>query len=106
MSSSPVRVGDLVEGKASWYGGKFHGLETAYGERFDEKALTGASVAFPYNARLKVENLKNGRVVEIRINDRPGNKRGRILDLSRGAAEAIDMIRSGVAPVRVEVLAL
>jgi len=99
-------VGAVLEGNASWYGRKFHGHKTAYGEKFDMHAYTAASLRFPYGATLRVERVGTDRVVEVRVNDRPGRKAGRILDLSHAAAEKLDMIRAGVVPVRVTVLAL
>jgi hypothetical protein len=101
-----VGVGDVLEGTASWYGARFHGKRTAYGETFDMTALTAASVRFPYGARLRVENLDNGRSVELRVNDRGGGRSGRVLDVSRASAESLNMLHRGVARVRVTVLAL
>jgi rare lipoprotein A len=101
-----VALGAVLDGNASWYGRKFHGHKTAYGEKFDMHAFTAASLRFPYGAKLRVERVGTGRVVEVRVNDRPGKKAERILDLSRAAAEKLDMIRAGVVPVRVTVVAL
>ncbi|OLU32456.1 hypothetical protein BVH03_07260 [Pseudomonas sp. PA15(2017)] len=91
-----------AEGKASYYGRAHHGNRTASGERFDQNALTAAHRALPFGTQVKVTNLNNNRSVVVRINDRGPFARGRIIDVSRKAAEALDMIRSGVAPVRVE----
>lgn len=101
----PPRSGGFVQrGEAAWYGGKFHGRLTASGERFDMHALTAAHRTLPFGTRVRVENLRNGRSVVVRITDRGPFTPRRIIDLSRGAAEALDMIRSGVAPVRIQVL--
>jgi rare lipoprotein A len=89
---------------ASWYGGRFNGRKTASGERFDENKLTAAYLKFPFGTRLRVTNLKNGRTVEVRVNDRgPWGGHG-IIDLSKAAARALGMLSAGRAPVRLEVL--
>ncbi len=90
------------EGEASWYGPNFAGRTTANGETFDPSRLTAAHRTLPFGARVRVTNLRNGRSVIVRINDRGPFARGRVIDLSRAAAEAVGMIGSGVAPVRVE----
>lgn len=90
------------DGEASYYGARHHGKRTASGERFDQNALTAAHRTLPFGTRVKVTNLNNERSVVVRINDRGPHVRGRLIDLSRRAAEALDMLRSGVAPVRVQ----
>jgi rare lipoprotein A len=91
------------EGIASWYGGRHHGRRTASGERFDAHgALTAAHKTLPFDACASVENLRNGRRVVVRINDRGPFAKGRIIDLSRAAAAEIGLVRAGVARVRVE----
>ncbi|OEC35544.1 rare lipoprotein A [Pseudomonas cuatrocienegasensis] len=92
------------EGQASYYGARHHGNKTASGERFDQNALTAAHRTLPFGTRVRVTNLRNERSVVVRINDRGPYARGRIIDLSRKAAEQLDMIRAGVVPVRVEQL--
>ena len=91
--------GEIARGLASWYGGKFHGRRTASGERFDMDELTAAHPSLPFGTRLRVRNPRNGREVEVRINDRGPHTRGRIIDLSRAAADAIGLIQAGVGPV-------
>lgn len=92
-------------GLATWYGGKFHGRKTASGERFDQRALTAAHRTLPFGTVVRVTNQRNGRSVVVRINDRgPYGNRRRVIDLSRHAAEVIDMVQDGVVPVRIEVL--
>ncbi|WP_070884356.1 septal ring lytic transglycosylase RlpA family protein [Pseudomonas argentinensis] len=93
-----------AEGKASYYGKAHHGNRTASGERFNQNALTAAHRTLPFGTMVKVTNLNNDRSVVVRINDRGPFARGRIIDVSRKAAESLDMIRSGVVPVRVESL--
>jgi rare lipoprotein A len=103
-SRPAIRAG-VQDGLATWYGGRHHGGPTASGERFDKNAMTAAHLSLPMNTRVRVTNKKNGRSVEVRINDRGpyGNKK-RIIDVSEGAARRLDMIDAGVVPVRVEVL--
>jgi rare lipoprotein A len=90
---------------ASYYGVPHHGRKTASGERFDMRAFTAAHRTLPFGTRARVTNLRNGRSVVVRINDRgPAAWTRRAIDLSRSAAEAIGMIQAGLAPVRIEVL--
>ncbi|HEX6209247.1 MAG TPA: septal ring lytic transglycosylase RlpA family protein [Methylomirabilota bacterium] len=91
-------------GRASWYGRMHHGRLTASGERFDMHALTAAHPTLPFGTRLRVVNLANDRVVEVRINDRGPNVSGRIIDLSYAAARALGAIDPGIVPVRLTVL--
>lgn len=91
-------------GIASWYGARYHGRRTANGERFDMNALTAAHRTLPFGTRVRVTNLGNGRSVVVRINDRGPFVRGRIIDLSRHAAERLGFTRQGVT--RVEVRAI
>ena len=93
-------------GQASWYGPGFHGRRTANGEVFNSNALTAAHRSLPFGTKVRVTNMNNGRSVVVRINDRGPFSGGRIIDLSAGAARTINMINSGVAPVRVEVLGI
>jgi len=91
-------------GMASWYGPGFEGARTASGERFNPWGLTAAHRTLPFGTMVRVTNLNNGRSVLVRINDRGPFTPGRSIDLSRGAAEVIGMIGSGVASVRMEIL--
>ncbi|HYE00559.1 MAG TPA: septal ring lytic transglycosylase RlpA family protein [Alphaproteobacteria bacterium] len=92
----------VQEGEASYYGPGFHGRKTASGERFDQNAPTAASRDLPLGTRATVQNLENGREVEVRINDRGPYAQGRIIDLSKGAAQQLGMTKDGEAQVRVE----
>ncbi len=92
------------EGMASWYGPGFAGRTTSNGEVFDPTQLTAAHRTLPFGTRVQVTNLENGASIVVRINDRGPFKAGRIIDLSRAAADGIGMLRSGVARVRVEVV--
>jgi rare lipoprotein A len=91
-------------GQASWYGDPYHGRRAASGEIFDKNKLTAAHRTLPFDTWVRVENRDNGRTVDVRINDRGQFVAGRIIDLSEAAARQIDMIRAGVASVRVSVL--
>jgi rare lipoprotein A len=91
-------------GLASWYGADFHGKRTANGEIYDMNALTAAHKTLPMPSRVRVTNLENGRSLELTVNDRGPFVAGRIIDVSRRAAEALGFRRQGVAKVRVQVL--
>ena len=91
-------------GKASWYGRFHHGKRTASGEIFDMNALTAAHRTLPLGTRIRVTNLSNGKSVELRVNDRGPRLEGRIIDVSHGAAAALDAVADGVFPVEVVVL--
>lgn len=88
-------------GKASWYK---MGSVTASGEKMNANALAAAHRTLPFGTKVRVDNLANGKSVVVRINDRGPFVRGRVLDVTRGAAEKLGMISSGVARVRVTVL--
>ena len=105
-AQKPARVassGKLQSGMASYYGTE-SGSQTASGARFNPSAMTAAHRSLPFGTRVKVTNKRNGRSVVVTINDRGPFIRGRIIDLSTGAAGVIGMRSSGVAPVTVEVL--
>ena len=88
------------EGIASWYGPGFHGRKTASGERYNQRDLTAAHKTLPFGSTIRVMNIDNGKSVVVRINDRGPFVRGRIIDLSRSAAEKIGMMGSGTARVK------
>lgn len=92
------------EGVASWYGVEFGGRPTASGEIFTPSQLTAAHPTLPFGTMLKVTNKSNNRSVVVRVNDRGPFVSARIIDLSQGAAEQLDMITTGTAPVTVESL--
>jgi rare lipoprotein A len=98
----PVKGLSGEEGYASWYGPKFHGRRTANGEIYNMHKLTAAHKTLPFGIYVLVTNLDNGATVVVRINDRGPFVKGRIIDLSRAAAERIDMIRMGTARVKIE----
>jgi rare lipoprotein A len=95
---------DTIKGNASYYSESFKGRRTASGEIFSNEKLTAAHKNLPFGTRVKVTNLNNGKSVVVTINDRLPGKSTRVIDLSQKAAKAIGMIRSGVVPVRLEVL--
>jgi rare lipoprotein A len=91
-------------GMASWYGNQFHNRATASGERFDQNALTAAHKTLPLPGLVEVTNLANGRRIVARVNDRGPFAENRIIDLSRGSADALGMLSQGVGEVRVRYL--
>lgn len=94
-----------LQGLASYYAEPYHGRRTASGEVFDSYLeLTAAHRTLPFNTVVKVTNQENGKDVEVRINDRGPFVDGRVIDLSFKAAREIDMVRAGVAPVKLTVL--
>ena len=97
-------IADTFSGRASWYGPNFHGRRTANGEVFNQNALTAAHPYLKFGTKVKVTNLHNGRSVVVRINDRGPFAGGRVIDLSAAAARVIEMVRTGIAPVRVTIL--
>ena len=98
----PLPPAHLQEGMASWYGRQFAGRRTASGEIFDPGQLTAASPTLPFGALVRVTNVKNGRHVLLRINDRGPYARGRILDCSESAARRLGFRQHGTALVKVE----
>ena len=101
----PVPPGTYVEqGVASWYGIPFHGRQSSSGEVFDMNKFVAAHRTLPFGSVVRVTNLNNGKHTEVRIIDRGPFVRGRLIDLSLAAAHAIDMVGTGVAPVRLELV--
>ncbi len=102
-TTRPVVAGQpfVEEGLASWYGREAQGGPTASGERFDMHAFTAAHRRLPFNTLVVVENLRNGRRVTVRVNDRGPYGRGRIIDVSFAAARALGMVNAGVVPARI-----
>jgi rare lipoprotein A len=99
-SARPERPAE--EGEASWYGPGLYGKKTASGEVLRPGALTAAHRTLPFGSCLRVTNLGNGRVVEVRVNDRGPYAANRILDVSEAAAKVLGMVGTGVARVRLD----
>ena len=93
--------GYVAKGNASWYGSKFHGQETSTQEKFNLYAMTAASPVLPLPSYVQVTNLRNGKKVVVRVNDRGPFYGNRILDLSYAAAMKLGFADSGVAPVKI-----
>lgn len=93
----------IQKGTASYYGSKFHLRKTANGEIFNMEKMTAAHQNLPFGTRVKVTNLKNGKVVWVRINDRLPQNSKRIIDLSKAAASKLEMVQDGLAKVQLEV---
>ena len=91
-------------GEASYYADKFHGRKTANGEIFNMHAMTAAHRELAFDTKLRVTNLTNGMSVVVRINDRGPFVKGRIIDLSYGAAKKIGLVQSGITEVKLEIL--
>jgi peptidoglycan lytic transglycosylase len=91
-------------GLASWYGKEFKGGKTASGERYDPEEMTTAHRTLPFGTVVRVTNLRNKKNVRVRITNRGPFVRGRIIDVSRAAARRLDIMKSGVTKVRIEVI--
>lgn len=96
----PLRT---IEGHVSWYGSRFHGRRTANGERFDMHRMTAAHKTLPFNTLVRVQDENTGKAVLVRINDRGPYVRGRVLDLSRQAAERLGMKSRGFTEGQIEI---
>ncbi|UYV15103.1 septal ring lytic transglycosylase RlpA family protein [Porphyrobacter sp. ULC335] len=102
--SAPQEV-VVGRGSASYYAAKFHGRRTASGERFDNGEMTAAHRTLPFGSLVRVTNPANGRSVVVRINDRGPFTRGRLIDVSRAAAEELGMVSRGHADVELALIA-
>ncbi|WP_228243640.1 septal ring lytic transglycosylase RlpA family protein [Porphyrobacter sp. GA68] len=100
---APAEEATLIgTGTASFYASEFHGRRTASGARFDMNAMTAAHRTLPFGTRLRVTNERNGRSVVVTVNDRGPFHKSRVLDVSRAAAERLNMVGAGSARVRLE----
>lgn len=108
MAQDSVKVSKpktkVLYGTASYYSNKFEGRKTASGEIFSQQKMTAACNVLPMGTWVRVTNLRNGRSVVVKTNDRLNPKMKRIVDLSRSAAQKLGFIRSGLTRVKVEVL--
>lgn len=105
-STASAKVGATFTGKASYYADKFEGKSTASGEPYKASKLTGAHRTLPFGTVVRVTNTSNGKSVDIKINDRGPFAEGRVVDLSKAAAQKIDMIKAGVVSVSVKVISV
>jgi rare lipoprotein A len=103
-SSAPQET-VLGRGSASYYASKFNGRRTASGERFDNSDFTAAHRSLPFGSRVRVTNPANGRSVIVRVNDRGPFTRGRLIDVSRAAADELGMVARGHADVELALIA-
>jgi rare lipoprotein A len=107
VSPEPTASGKITPyqvGTASWYGEDFDGKPTASGETYDMFGMTAAHPTLPLGSYVKVTNLRNGRSVVVKVNDRGPIVPGRIIDLSLSAAEALNFKASGIQKVRLDVV--
>ena len=104
MATGPMTGPPAETGVASYYAHQHDGLRTASGERFDMSAMTAAHRTLPFGTRVRVTNLKNGRTVVVRINDRGPYRKNRVIDLSYAAAQELKMIDAGTARVQIDIL--
>ncbi len=104
LNTKNYKLGHKVMGWVSWYGRRFHGRKTAYGETYNRFELTAASLKYPYNTLLVVTNPKNKKKVIIRINDKGPYVKSRILDLSEGSAYILGMKKEGVKKLIIQVI--
>jgi rare lipoprotein A len=102
--SGIVCLAQIQTGKASFYADKFEGRPTASGEKYKHSKLTAAHKSLPFGTKVKVTNVANSQSVEVIINDRGPYVDGRIIDLSKSAAEKLGFISQGLAEVQVEVI--
>jgi len=102
--SEAPSTGLVTEGVASWYGPGYDGKKTSSGERFDQDDLTAAHVSWAFGTKVRVTFLRTGKSVVVRINDRFPSHKGRVIDLSKGAARVIGLIGPGTGRVRLEVV--
>ena len=94
----------IMVGDAAYYHDKFHGRPTASGEPYDKDAWTAAHRTLPFGTRLRVTRLDTGQSVEVRVNDRGPHSPERLIDLSRRAAEELDIVRAGVVRVEIQII--
>lgn len=104
MKGSPGWVGYKETGKASYYAMKYQNQITASGERLNQRSNTAAHKKLPFGTKVKVTNIKNGKSVIVKINDRGPFVKGRIIDLTRSAFKSIGDLDSGIINVEIEVI--
>jgi len=103
-STKTKRAGKVLYGQASYYANKFHGRRTASGEIFSQEKLTAACNVLPLGTWIQVTNLKNGKIIVVKTNDRLHPKTRRLIDLTRAGAKKLGYISRGLTRVKIEVL--
>jgi len=103
LTAGYALASDKEEGDASYYANSLHGNKTASGEVYDKNAFTAAHRTLPFGTKVKVTYLKNGKSVDVVINDRGPHSKNRIIDLSGAAAKEIGIVDAGHGTVRLEV---
>jgi rare lipoprotein A len=104
IAAATKSPGHTQNGVASYYHDSLHGRRTASGERYNKTAFTAAHKTLPLGSKVRVTDVKTGKSIIVKINDRGPFVKGRIIDLSRRAARELGMIRKGLAKVRVQVI--
>lgn len=104
--SQPKSHGRISRGIASWYGAEFDGHQTASGEMFNMDEMTACHPSLPFGSEVRVVNLRNHKSVVVRITDRAELVKGRVIDLSYAAAQKLNITKSGLARVSIEVLSM
>lgn len=99
-----IKTAFFQTGVASYYGGKWHGRKTANGEIFDTNTLTAAHKTLPFNTKVKVTNVNNGKSVIVRINNRGPYSKGRVIDLSQAAFKKIENLGKGITKINLEIV--
>jgi len=94
----------ILYGQASYYAAKFHGRKTASGETFNHSRLTAACNSLPLNTLIRITNLRNGKTIVVKTNDRLHAKTSRLVDLTKAGAEKLGFVKAGLTRVKVEVL--
>ena len=104
FSCFAISFAQVQTGKASFYADKFEGIQTASGEKYRHNKLTGAHKTLPFGTKVRITNLANDKTVEVTINDRGPYVEGRIIDVSKSAAEELGFLNNGLADVKLEVV--
>jgi rare lipoprotein A len=105
-ASAKYSTGDTLTGVASYYAKRLHGSKTASGQRYDQTAYTAAHKRLPFGTRVRVTQKKTGKTVVVTINDRGPYVKGRVIDLSRRAAQDLGMLKRGSAEVEIQIMRL
>ncbi|BDS15344.1 septal ring lytic transglycosylase RlpA family protein [Aureispira anguillae] len=104
VSTQMVLAAPIEKGLASYYDDSFHGRKTASGEKYDKNKLTAAHKTLPFGTKIRIKNPANGKFVEVVVNDRGPYIKGRIIEVSKKAAQQIDLVKVNVAPVEITVI--